>query len=127
MDNLCEQVQAVTAACLRDPRFCDDPVTEPELSEITIEVSVLSEPWQSDRPEHLIPGVHGVIVRAGNRSGCFLPKVASERGWSAEDFLSHCCTMKAGLPATAWREPGAEVRLFEVEAFRESRAGGKTS
>ncbi len=67
----------------------------------------------------MVPGEHGIIVRRGDRSGCFLPKVAGERGWSAEETLSNCCTMKAGLAADAWREPGTEVCLFTADAFDE--------
>ena len=118
-DELGRCVEAVTKASLQDPRFCDEPITAKELPGLTIEISVLSDLWRATEPERLIPGVHGVMVRRADRSGCFLPKVARERNWSAADLLSWCCEMKAGLPRDAWRDPDTEVLLFTVEAFCE--------
>jgi AMMECR1 domain-containing protein len=46
--------------------------------------------------------------------------VASERGLSAEEFLSMCCTMKAGLSADAWKDEKTEVRLFESDSFSDA-------
>lgn len=118
-------VEEVTRSSLRDVRFAADPVTAAELAAINIEISILSDPVRTDDPLSLVPGEHGIIVRRGDRSGCFLPKVAVDRGWSAEEFLSQCCTMKAGLPSDAWRDPETEVLLFESQAFSESELGGK--
>lgn len=115
-------IQEVTRSSLSDPRFAANPITAAELSNLTIEVSILTDPVPTDDPGSLVPGRHGILVRRGVRSGCFLPKVAAERGWSAEEFLSTCCTMKAGLAADAWKEPDTEVLLFEAEAFSESQS-----
>jgi AmmeMemoRadiSam system protein A len=114
-------IEQVTRSSLTDPRFASNPITAQELPELDIEVSVLTKPARTDNPAALVPGRHGILIRRGARSGCFLPKVASERGWSAEEFLSTCCTMKAGLPADAWRDPDTQVQLFEAEAFSESQ------
>lgn len=114
-------IQDVTKASLKDPRFASDPITAAELEDLEIEISILSDPEPTDDPASLVPGKHGIVVRRGTRSGCFLPKVAAERGWSAEEYLSNCCTMKAGLAADAWKEPDTEVLLFEAEVFCESR------
>lgn len=116
-------IEEVTHASLGDSRFVSNPITAEELRALEIEISVLTTPVPTDEPTSLSPGRHGIIVRRGGRSGCFLPKVASERGWSAEEFLSNCCTMKAGMPADAWREPDTEVLLFEAEAFSDSQVG----
>ncbi|RME39216.1 MAG: AmmeMemoRadiSam system protein A [Planctomycetota bacterium] len=122
--DLADTIAYVTRLSLEDPRFRNDPITAEELPALTIEVSILSEATPTRDPASLIPGRHGIIIRRGGRSGCFLPKVAEERGWSAEEFLSQCCVMKAGLPADAWRDPETEVLLFEADAFSESRPGG---
>ncbi len=114
-------IQELTRSSLKDPRFTSDPIIAAELPELTIEVSILSDPKPTDDPVSLVPGQHGIIIRRGGRSGCFLPKVAVERSWSAEEFLSKCCTMKAGLDADAWRKPDAEVLLFEAQVFSEAR------
>ena len=63
-------------------------------------------------------GADGIYIVKGSRSGCFLPQVAEETGWTKEQFLDFCCTHKAGLPAKAWRDdPQAEVYLFSAEVF----------
>ena len=113
-------IQSVTKSSLQDPRFESRPVSAAELRELNIEVSILSKLTVTTDPASLIPGTHGIMIRHKGHSGCFLPKVATERGWSAEEFLSNCCTMKAGLPADAWRARKAEVQLFTADAFAES-------
>jgi len=119
--DIASTVAEMTRASLEDSRFAANPVTVGELKRVEIEVSVLSDPEPTDEPAALVPGTHGIIVLWGTQSGCFLPKVASERGWSAETFLSNCCTMKAGLSADAWRAPDAEVLLFTAQVISESQ------
>jgi AmmeMemoRadiSam system protein A len=101
----------------RDPRFVTDPVTAAELPELTVEVSVLSPLAETREPEKLEIGTHGIYVVSGPYAGCFLPEVATQMNWDAEQFLSHCCSSKAGLPSDAWRRPGAKVYLFTSEKF----------
>ncbi|MCP4249001.1 MAG: AmmeMemoRadiSam system protein A [bacterium] len=98
-----------------DPRFTQQRIGPDDLDEIEIEVSVLSPPEPTDRPADLSIGRHGILIRRGPASGCFLPQVATERGWSAEEFLSQCCRTKAGLTADAWKQPDTEVLLFSAE------------
>ena len=119
-DDIVATVEDVTKSSLSDSRFVSNPVTARELPSLTIEVSILSELTSTQDPVSLTPGVHGIMIRRGHRSGCFLPKVASERGWSAEEFLSNCCVMKGGLDADAWRREGTEVLLFTADAFSDS-------
>lgn len=120
-DEIPSTIAEVTRKSLADSRFVSRPVNASELPSITIEISLLSDATRTDDPLSLVPGTHGIIVRQGSRSGCFLPKVASERGWSAEEFLANCCSMKADLPPDAWREPGTEVLLFTAQVFSEER------
>jgi len=47
----------------------------------------------------------------------FLPQVAVEFGWEAEEFLSHLAR-KAGMGADDWRE-GAAFELFEAQIVPE--------
>ncbi len=119
--DLSRTVPEVVRSALADPRFVGNPITAAELPGLNIEISLLSELAPvSDPARELVPGVHGIVVRRGDRSGCFLPNVASQRGWSAQEFLSNCCTMKANLPADAWRLPDTNVLLFTAEGFCES-------
>ena len=107
----------VIQSSTQDPRFA--PVTESELGDIDIEVSVLSELEMVTNPNNIIMGTHGVIVRSGFRSGVYLPQVATETGWSREKFMSSLCASKAGLPADAWKKGEVDIYVFTAEVFGE--------
>jgi AmmeMemoRadiSam system protein A len=100
-----------------DPRFFADPITVHELNQLDVEISVLSPLKRTDDPLSLRLGIDGIYIKRGRASGCFLPQVATETGWSKEDFLSYCCAHKAGLAADAWKDPETEVNLFTAEVF----------
>lgn len=105
------------ASATGDPRFFGDPITPRELKNLDIEISVLSPLQRTEDPLSLQLGVHGIYIKRGSESGCFLPQVATETGWSKEEFLSYCCSHKAGLPPEAWKDPQTEVCLFTAEVF----------
>ncbi len=116
LGTLAETIDRVTRmSCSEDPRFAHERIRAGELDDIDIEVSVLDEPRPTKDPAGLVVGKHGVWIRSGILSGCLLPQVAVERGWSAEEFLRQCCQLKAGLPPDAWKDPCTEVCLFEAE------------
>lgn len=100
-----------------DPRFLAEPITTAELEQLDIEISVLSPLQLTDKPLDLWLGVDGIYIKKDGASGCFLPQVATEMGWSKDEFLSHCCTHKAGLAADAWKDADTEVYLFTAEVF----------
>jgi AmmeMemoRadiSam system protein A len=112
---LVEAIQdAAVGAALQDSRF---PMLRlEELARVYVEISVLTPPKPLD-PQKVKIGVHGLIVRQGNRSGLLLPQVAMDYGWDREIFLDQTC-VKAGLPAGAWRQK-AEVLGFEAQVFGE--------
>lgn len=105
------------ASAAKDPRFADDRITPQELDDLDIEISVLSPLKRTADPLSLRLGVDGIYIKRGYASGCFLPQVATETGWTAEEFLSCCCSHKAGLPPEAWKDPRTEVFLFTAEVF----------
>jgi AmmeMemoRadiSam system protein A len=107
------------AAAARDPRFVMNPITPEEMPQLDVQVSVLSPLVETKEPQKLEIGKHGIYVTNGYRSGCFLPEVAPEQGWNAEQFLSYCCAHKAGMPADAWRMLETKVFLFTSEKFSE--------
>ena len=100
-----------------DPRFFADPISAGELDQLDVEISVLSPLERTNEPLSLRLGVDGIYIKKGRASGCFLPQVATETGWSKEEFLSYCCAHKAGLAADAWRDPETEVNLFTADVF----------
>ncbi len=105
-------------AAQHDPRF--GPVTEDELNDVRIHISILTDPQKTDDPLSLELGRHGILIRHDGRQGLFLPQVAVDHRLGREAFLSRCCTEKAGLAADAWRDAGAEVLLFTTEVIAES-------
>ena len=105
------------ASATRDPRFFAEAITADELEQMDIEISVLSPLQRTNEPLSLRPGIDGIYIKSGLTSGCFLPQVATETGWSKEEFLSYCCAHKAGLPSDAWKDPQTEVYLFTADVF----------
>jgi len=102
-----------------DPRFSQ--VNLSELKDIEIEISVLSPMERVATAEKIELGKHGVLVRKGYQSGVFLPQVATETGWSKEEFLNNLCAHKAGLPADAWKNKDTELYIFSAEVFSEKK------
>jgi len=114
---LAKMIVEMGGAAAQDPRFVHNPITPAELGQLAVEVSVLSELTETAEPEKLRVGTDGIYVVCGGRSGCFLPEVATDQGWGAVEFLTHCCAGKAGLPSDAWRYPDTKVYLFQSEKF----------
>ena len=110
-------------AATQDNRFLANPITPGELEKIDIEISVLSPLERTEDPLSLELGKHGIYIKCGWASGCFLPQVATETGWTKEEFLSQCCGGKAGLPSDAWKQPDTEVFLFTADVFGEKDLG----
>lgn len=104
-------------AAVGDPRF--SPLKAAELKDIEIEISVLSPLEKVKSADDIQLGRHGVLIKKGFSSGVFLPQVATETGWSKEEFLSVLCTQKAGLPVDAWKDKSTELYVFSAEVFAE--------
>jgi len=107
------------AAAFRDPRF--RPVTEEELPDLELEISVLTPFSELKDPTEIRIGIHGLLIRKGHMSGLLLPQVASDRGWDAITFLQETCR-KAGLHADAWKHKDAKIYVFSADVFPETAA-----
>ena len=108
------------ARCARDsatgdPRF--PPMTPDEAAEMSVEISLLGPLEEIDPLDEraIVIGRHGLLVEQGMRRGLLLPQVATEWGWTREQFLRQTCR-KAQLSDTAWRE-GARVFRFDADVF----------
>ncbi len=110
-------VEMAIAASTQDPRF--SPVTEDELADLEIEISVMTPLQRIDNPEEIQVGVHGILMRRGFRSGLLLPQVATEQGWDRKTFLEHTC-LKAGLSKNDWNDPNTEIYVFRAQVFYET-------
>src|SRR5689334_8187337 len=80
-------VQDGAESVLHDPRFHDRPVRVHELSKLEIEITVLSPLVDAANPLDFDPLEHGIYLTIGQESGCFLPQVARETGWTREQLL----------------------------------------
>jgi AmmeMemoRadiSam system protein B/AmmeMemoRadiSam system protein A len=108
-------MENAVSACSRDYRFM--PVQEKELSQIEIEISVLTPRQEIAGPDGFIPGKHGIVFEKRGKRAVFLPQVATEQGWGREKTLQHL-SRKAGLPPDAWKE-GGQFWVFTAEVFGE--------
>lgn len=109
--------QMAIVAAVRDQRF--PQVTQDELDEIEIEISVLSPLKKVDEPEEVEVGKHGIYMRRGICSGLLLPQVATEQNWNRKQFLEGTCR-KAGLPSDVWKLSDTEIYVFTAEIFSEN-------
>lgn len=111
-------VEMAQAAAREDNRF--PPVASDEVSDIQLEISVLSPFFPID-PDRIIPGTHGLMVRQGSERGLLLPQVASALHWDSVRFLRETCR-KAGLDPDAWKH-GALLEAFTAEVIAETDPG----
>jgi len=106
------------AAAFRDPRF--SPVSDRELTELDISISILTKPIamsfdsEQDLLAQIQPGIDGLILASAGRRGTYLPSVW-ESLHTPEDFFNSLKT-KAGLPADYWADD-IEVWRYQTEAL----------
>ncbi len=106
------------AAATQDSRFAQ--VSPNELTDINIEISVLSPLQKVKSYKEIIPKKHGVYIKRAFRSGVFLPQVW-EQIPDRDDFLAELCRQKANLPADYYKNPDAEIYVYTVLEFSEKR------
>jgi uncharacterized protein len=111
------------AAALEDPRF--SPLSQEDLGDIDIEISVLS-PLKDIRSSEIVAGKHGLIVSRDSYRGVLLPQVAGQFNWTAQRFLEETC-VKAGLDPSAWKDPETRIQAFTAEVFGESELSASES
>ena len=108
------------SAAVNDNRFL--PVTQEELKDIKIEISVLSIPQVLDVPadERLVklrPLIDGVVLEEGNRRSTYLPQVWEDLN-NPEDFLSSLC-QKGGWNLNCWQSDEVKLYTYQAEVFHE--------
>ena len=108
-------------AAFKDTRF--SPVKKDELSQIDIEISILTKPEKLEYTDHndllskLKPYIQGIIIKKNNHKATFLPQVWSQLS-DAKEFLSHLC-QKAGLVSNEWKNGNLEIMTYQVQDFNE--------
>jgi AmmeMemoRadiSam system protein A len=107
---------AAKQSAFSDPRFF--PLTYNELSEVDIEISVLSAPVRINSYEDIKLGIHGLLLEEGLHKSVLLPQVATENHLNIEEFLSILCD-KAGLSSQLWKVKMLNLKSFEAQVFSE--------
>jgi AmmeMemoRadiSam system protein A len=114
---LLDTVKGIAArAATEDPRF--PRVTEDELGDIRIEVSILSPLREISSIEEIHVGTHGLFIHAGMFRGLLLPQVAVTQHWDRNQFLEETC-VKAGLPRDHWKHSETRIYVFSAEIIRQ--------
>lgn len=112
-DTVCD---AAIQAAFHDLRFY--PLQKNELERISIEISILSEPFPLKSYDEIKLGVHGLIIEEEGRRGLLLPQVPIEHKMNKEEYLDAIC-QKAGLPKNLWREKQVNLSGFTATVFSE--------
>jgi len=107
--------QMAIAASTRDHRF--PKVKEEEFEDIELEISVLTPMRKIESIDEIELGRHGIYIKKGKSSGTFLPQVATETGWTLEQFLGHCAKDKARIGWDGWKT--ADIYIYEALVFHE--------
>jgi len=108
-------------AAFEDPRF--QPLSNDELTNLKLEVSILSEPeiLEYDDFDDLVrkirPNIDGLILKHGIFQGTFLPQVW-EQLLSPKNFLEHL-SMKAGSNPSIYDQHPSIYR-YKVRAIKEN-------
>ncbi len=105
--------ELAVSAAFHDRRF--SPVSEENINDLRIEISILSPLKRIESPKEIVLGKHGIYIKKGFHSGTFLPQVASKTNWNVEEFLGHCSENKAGLGWDGWKD--AELYTYEALVF----------
>lgn len=108
--------EAAKESAFSDPRF--SPLQEKELDKIKIEISILTNPVET-QAEKVKIGRDGLIASYVGYSGLLLPQVAVEWKMSRLQFLEAVC-QKAGLPKDTWEKPGFKLMSFQCQIFSEN-------
>ena len=109
-------IAAAESAAFKDPRF--PPVNSSELSEIEIEISILSPLSKIKDIGEINIGKHGLFIQQGSQRGLLLPQVAVENNWDTITFLKHTC-IKSGLPPESWENSETVIKIFSSEIINE--------
>lgn len=107
--------QMAIASSTEDYRF--SPVEAREVNQLEIEISVLTPMRRIKSIDEFELGKQGIYMKKGMRAGTFLPQVATETGWTKEEFFGHCAQDKAGIGWNGWKD--AELFVYEALVFDE--------
>ena len=112
--------EAAVQASQHDPRF--QPVRQSEIKNLSIEISILSEPFPLNSYDEIEIGKHGLILEENGRRGLLLPQVPVEHHMNREQYLDAICR-KTGLPTEHWKTKQLKLSGFTATVFSEEDVG----
>jgi len=117
-DPLYEVVRAsALSSAFEDHRF--SPLTKEEYEELEFEITVLGPMKKINNINEIVLGKHGIYIKKDFRAGTMLPQVATENGWTVEQFLGYTSRDKAGLGWDGWKS--AEIFIYEGMVLEENK------
>lgn len=108
--------EAAIQASQSDPRF--PPIRQSEIESLSIEISILSEPFPLNSYDEIEIGKHGLILEEKGKRGLLLPQVPVEHHMNREQYLDSICR-KSGFPAEYWRTKQLRLSGFTASVFSE--------
>ncbi|MHA1542614.1 MAG: TIGR00296 family protein [Candidatus Hodarchaeales archaeon] len=122
-------IDSAIDAAFHDSRF--NQVQKSEMSNITIEVTILTLPQkiEVEKPQDYFEiikiGRHGLIAERGPyQRGLLLPQVPVEQKWDIGQYLAFVC-QKAGLSPNAWMDLKTTILSFEGIIYSEVSPNGQ--
>ncbi|MCX6256532.1 MAG: AmmeMemoRadiSam system protein B [Bacteroidia bacterium] len=109
--------EMAVAASTRDNRF--RRVSADEIDKLDIEISALTPMKKIKSIDEIVLGRDGIYIKKGISGGTFLPQVATETGWTKEEFLGHCAQDKAGIGWNGWKD--ADIFIYQAIVFGEKK------
>ena len=109
--------QSAIASAFEDPRF--KPLDKADYEKTDVEITVIGPLKRISNINEIVLGKHGIYIKKDLRSGTMLPQVATENGWTVEQFLGYTSRDKAGLGWDGWKN--AELSVYEGLVLEESR------
>jgi AmmeMemoRadiSam system protein A len=109
--------ESAISSAFEDPRF--SPLTKEEYNNTDIEITVLGPLKKISNINEIILGKHGIYIKKGLSAGTMLPQVATENGWTVEQFLGYTSRDKAGIGWDGWKD--AEIFIYEGVVLEDNK------
>ena len=109
--------ESAISSAFEDPRF--SPLTKEEFKNTDIEITVIGPLKKINNINEIVLGKHGIYIKKGMHAGTMLPQVATENGWTVEQFLGYTSRDKAGIGWDGWKD--AEISIYDGVVLEEMK------
>jgi AmmeMemoRadiSam system protein A len=113
-EDLILALRQAAQSVLKDPRFAASPVRIDELPQLEIELTVICPMTPAEHCLDFDPLEDGIYLTIDQRSGCFLPQVGRETGWTRQQLLMRLCEEKLGVGGDRWLDESAKLMKFKT-------------